>query len=120
SGRAIALSLSLTFSWIIIFKSLTFYYLKKYRIATGSNYRNAIIIGYSKEAIRLKDLFTTRIDFGYRFLGFFSDKVQNKEVKGDLSSIYTFLIENKVDEIYCSLGELSNEKIKNLVEFADE
>jgi len=120
SGRAIALSLSLAFSWIIIFKSLTFYYLKKYRIATGSNYRNAIIIGYSKEAIRLKDLFTTRIDFGYRFLGFFSDKVQNKEVKGDLSSIYTFLIENKVDEIYCSLGELSNEKIKNLVEFADE
>lgn len=120
SGKAIAMSLSLTFSWIIVFKILTFYYLKKYRIATGSNYRNAIIIGYSNEAIRLRDLFKNRIDFGYRFLGFFSDKVQNQDIKGDLGSIYTFLIENKVDEIYCSLGEVSNEKIKDLVEFADE
>lgn len=120
SGKAIALYLSFAFSWIIVFKILTFYYLKKYRIATGSNYRNAIIVGHTNEAIRLKELFETRIDFGYRFLGFFSDKVHNKDVKGSLETINNFLIENKVDEIYCSLGEVSNEKIKELVEFADE
>jgi len=120
SGRAIALNFSFTFSLIIIFKTLIFYYLKKYRIVTGSNYRNAIIIGYSKEAIRLRDLFKTRVDFGYRFLGFFSDKVQNQDIVGKLESIYSFLIAHKVDEVYCSLGELSNEKIKELLEFADE
>lgn len=120
SGKAIAMSLSLTFSLIIVFKILTFYYLKKYRIATGGNYRNAIIIGYSKEALRLQELFKTRVDFGYRFLGFFSDKIQNQDIKGNLETINRFLIENKVDEIYCSLGELSDDKIKDLVEFADE
>ena len=29
-------------------------------------------------------------------------------------------MENKIDEIYCSLNEISNEKLKKLVEFSDE
>ncbi|MEW5676560.1 undecaprenyl-phosphate glucose phosphotransferase [Flavobacterium enshiense] len=120
SGKAIALFLATVFILISISKALSFYYLKKYRIVTGNNYRNAIIIGYSEEAIRLKELFNNRTDFGYRFLGFFSDKSTNNEVKGNLANLKTFLIQEKVDEIYCSLGELSNEKIKDLVEFADE
>lgn len=120
SGKAIAVFLSSTFFLIIVSKTIAFYYLKKYRIVTGSNYRNAIIVGYSHESKRLKELFITRADLGYRFLGFFSDKVQNEDIKGNLNTLYTFLIEQKVDEIYCSLGELSNEKIKDLVEFADE
>ncbi|ESU26178.1 glycosyltransferase [Flavobacterium saliperosum S13] len=120
SGKAIALFLSSGFSLIIISKVLAFYYLKKYRIVTGSNYRNAIIVGYNKEAIRLKDLFNTRTDFGYRFLGFFSDNVQNDDIRGNLRELQSFLIDEKVDEIYCSLGELSNDKIKDLIEFTDE
>lgn len=120
SGKAIALFLSSSFFLIIASKVVAFYYLKKYRIVTGSNYRNAVIVGYNKETIRLKELFNTRTDFGYRFLGFFSDKVQNDDVKGNLSKLQPFLIDKKVDEIYCSLGELSNDKIKDLVEFADE
>ncbi|HSD14540.1 MAG TPA: undecaprenyl-phosphate glucose phosphotransferase [Flavobacterium sp.] len=120
SGEAIGLFSGSVFFLIINFKALAFYYLKKYRIVTGSNYRNAIIVGYSDEAKRLRDLFNTRTDFGYRFLGFFSDKTQNQDIKGDLSKLESFLIDEKVDEVYCSLGELSNEKIKNLVEFADE
>jgi putative colanic acid biosynthesis UDP-glucose lipid carrier transferase len=32
----------------------------------------------------------------------------------------TFVLENKIDEIYCSLNEISNEKLKELVEFADD
>ncbi|WP_313805921.1 undecaprenyl-phosphate glucose phosphotransferase [Flavobacterium sp.] len=119
SGKAIALSLTTTFSLIILFKALTFYYIKKYRIATGSNYRNAIIIGYNKEAIRLSEIFQNRIDLGYRFLGFFSDKVQNHEIKGNLSVLEDFIINQKIDEVYCSLNELSDNKIKDLVEFTD-
>lgn len=120
SGKAIALFLFSSFVLIVLSKALAFYYLKKYRIVTGSNYRSAIIIGYNKEAIKLRELFESRPDFGYRFLGFFSDKVQNQNIKGNLDLLKPFLIEQKVDEIYCSLGELSNEKIKDLVEFSDE
>jgi putative colanic acid biosynthesis UDP-glucose lipid carrier transferase len=68
-------------------KYLLFYYLKKYRIVTGSNFRNAVIIGYTPEAIRLKELFETRNDYGYRFLGFFSDKKSNPNISGKLDDL---------------------------------
>lgn len=120
SGRAIAIFMTVSFGIIVVFKYLWFFYLKKYRIVTGSNFRNAVIIGYTAEAIRLKEVFDTRKDYGYRFLGFFSDKKQNPEVKGKIEDLMRFVIDNKVDEIYCSLNEISNEKLKELVEFADD
>ena len=120
SGKAIALYSISLFSIIIIIKSLLFYYLKKYRIVTGNNFRNAVIIGYSKEATDLKKIFEERPDYGYRFKGYFSDKKSNENIVGKVDSIKDFSIENKIDEIYCSLNELSDEKLKDLVEFGDE
>ncbi len=120
SGKAIALFMVSSFTLIIIFKYLLFYYLKKYRIVTGSNFRNAIIIGYTPESIRLKELFETRNDYGYRFMGYFSDKKSNPNIKGKLEDLQTFVLENKVDEIYCSLNEITNDQLKDLVDFADE
>lgn len=120
SGQAIAIHVALSMLLITIFKWLLFYYLKKYRIITGSNFRNAIIIGYTPEAIRLKQLFEERNDFGYRFHGFFSDKKSNENVRGKLDTLKEFVLSNHIDEIYCSLNEISNEQLKDLVEFADE
>lgn len=120
SGKAIAIFMTVAFSLIILFKYFLFYYLKKYRIATGSNFRNAVIIGYTPESIRLKEVFENRQDYGYRFQGYFSDKKQNPEVKGKIEDLKIFVLENKTDEIYCSLNEISNEKLKELVEFADD
>ena len=119
SGKAIALYSISLFSVIILIKSLFFYYLKKYRIVTGNNFRNAIIIGYTNEALDLKKIFDERPDYGYRFKGFFSDKKVNENIDGKIASIKTYCIENKIDEIYCSLNEISDEKLKDLVEFGD-
>lgn len=120
SGKAIALYSVTLFSIIILIKSLLFYYLKKYRIVTGNNFRNAIIIGYTEEAIDLKRIFEERPDYGYRFKGYFSNKKTNDNIAGKVDAVKTFSIENNIDEIYCSLNELSNEKLKDLVEFGDE
>lgn len=120
SGKAIAYFMVSSFALITLFKYMLFYYLKKYRIVTGSNFRNAVIIGYTPEAIRLKELFETRNDYGYRFLGYFSDKKSNANITGKLADLKNYVLVNKVDEIYCSLNEISNEELKNLVEFADE
>ena len=119
SGKAIALYSISLFSVIILIKSLFFYYLKKYRILTGNNFRNAIIIGYTNEALDLKKIFDERPDYGYRFKGFFSDKKVNENIEGKIASIKAYCIENKIDEIYCSLNEISDEKLKDLVEFGD-
>ncbi|MFC6877372.1 undecaprenyl-phosphate glucose phosphotransferase [Flavobacterium myungsuense] len=120
SGKAIAYFMVTSFILITIFKFLLFYYLKKYRVVTGSNYRSAIIIGYTPESIRLKQLFETRVDYGYRFLGFFSDKKANNNIKGKLENVKSYVMDNGVDEIYCSLNEITNEQLKDFVDFADE
>ncbi|MFV8324748.1 undecaprenyl-phosphate glucose phosphotransferase [Flavobacterium sp. ZS1P14] len=120
SGAVIATFISSVIVLITISKFLLFYYLKEYRKITGSNYRSAVIIGYTAEAIQLKDLFETRNDYGYRFLGYFSDKKSNQNITGKLADLKPFVIENCVDEIYCSLNEISNEHLKDLIDFADE
>lgn len=120
SGKAIAWLLSVSFVIITGFKYFFFYYLKKYRLLTHNNYRSAVIIGYTPEALNLKKVFETRQDYGYRFHGFFSDKKQGPEIVGKFDELKAFVLEKRIDEIYCSLNEISNEKIKELVQFADE
>ena len=117
--NAVLFFLIFSTSLITIFKFLLFYYLKKYRIITGSNYRNVVIIGHTEESARLKKLFEDRMDFGYRFLGYFSNKSKSPEVSGNLEDLKTFVLNNKVDEIYSSLEEMTNDQTVNMVEFAD-
>ena len=119
-SKTIVLFVIMSFIFILAFKYFLFFYLKKYRLITGSNFRNAIIIGYTAEALRLKEVFINRKDYGYKFYGFFSDKKQNPEVRGKIEDIKSFVLEKRIDEIYCSLNEISNEKLKELVEFADD
>lgn len=120
SQSAIVIFILLLMVLVTIFKFSLFFYLKEYRIITGSNYRNAVIIGFTPEAIRLKNLFETRKDYGYRFLGYFSDKKTGEDIIGKLTDLKTFVTDNSVDEIYCSLNEVSNNHLKDLIEFADE
>ena len=96
-----------------------FFYLKKYRIITGSNYRNVVIIGHTAESVRLKELFEERNDYGYRFLGYFSNKSKSPEISGNLDDLKAFVLTNKVDEIFSSLEEMTNDQTINMVEFAD-
>lgn len=119
SGKAIIYFILSVFSIVTLNKYIFFYYLKKYRISTGSNHRKTIILGYTSEALNLKNVFTTRIDYGYRFMGFFSDKKSNDQIIGKIEEVYDYVIKNNVDEIYCSLNELNNLQLKKLVDFAD-
>lgn len=117
-GQAIGLYMVAAFTTIGIFKFLLFFYLKKYR-ESGSNVRNTIIIGYTPEAINLSNFFDTKTDYGYRFKGFFSDRKQNERIKGKVADIEAFAIENNIDDIYCSLNEISNIRLRELVTFCD-
>lgn len=120
SGTVIAFYMIAAFCLVTLSKYMLFYYLKKYRIVTGSNFRSAVIIGHTPEAIRLKELFLTRHDYGYRFLAFFSDKKTGPDIQGRVEDVRAFVLDNKVDEIYCSLNEISNQQVRDLVDWADE
>jgi len=120
NGYSIAIFILWTLALVSSSKFFLFYCLKKYRLITGSNYRNAIIVGYSAEAIGLKELFERKNDYGYNFSGYFSDKFSNHDIKGKLQDLKPYVIENEIDEIYCSLNELDNEQLKDLIDFAEE
>lgn len=119
SGEATAKYAATAFTIITLFKYLLFYYLKKYRVSTGSNYRKAVIIGYTEDALALRKFFEDKTEYGYRFAGFFSDHITSPEINGRVADIKDFVRHNEIDEIYCSLNELNNEQLKDLVEFAD-
>lgn len=116
--QAIVVYIITAFAAIAVFKFALFFYLKRYRVA-GSNVRNAIIIGYTPQAINLKNFFDTKTDYGYRFRGFFSDRKQNELIKGRVADIEAYAVENNIDDIYCSLNEISNIRLRELVAFCD-
>ncbi|WP_449270155.1 undecaprenyl-phosphate glucose phosphotransferase [Flavobacterium sp. U410] len=120
SGRATAFYISSITLLVVIFKTAFFYYLKKYRIITGNNLRNIIIVGYNSKALDLKKIFETRTDYGYVFKGFFSDRKTNNLIKGKIAELKTFVFEEKIDEIFCSIDEITNEQQKELIDFCDE
>lgn len=102
------------FSWRV----LLFLFFKKYRTITGSNFKRVIIIGSNKSTKTLQNFFNNDPGYGYKFLGFFTN-LDEKSKLGDIRESYNFIIKHNIDEVYCSIKELSNTTIKKYIEFCD-
>lgn len=114
------LILSTIFIEIAVVKYLFIYALKKYR-AQGNNYRKIIVLGGDESAKKIIKLFQYKREFGYVVSGFFSDKLsKNKLYRGRVLESEKFILENNIDEIYCSLSELNNDEVKRINAFASE
>jgi len=108
------------FIGLLITRLVFFFALRTYRIH-GGNYRRVIIIGNSVNEKDLQNFFINRTEFGYKYFGFFSDKkTNNKYYLGNIINTFDYILQNSIDEIYCSLGELTKEQIKKFIRFADE
>lgn len=89
----------------------------------GYNYDRILIIGGGDVAHQLHDYFFSDNILGFKLLGIFSDNelIFNSNVKtGKIDEITQFAIENEIDEIYYTLPLTHTDKIKNLVDFADQ
>lgn len=105
---------------ISLSKITWFLLLQKYR-ALGKNYRTTIVIGYDDSSKNIIKLFKSKSNLGYRYQGFFSNRVyKNNEFLGKIDSLQEYLIENVVDEMYCSISSLSEDKITELKKIANE
>jgi putative colanic acid biosynthesis UDP-glucose lipid carrier transferase len=114
-SKRIFLYLGKSFGLIIFIKILVFYLLKFYRKDLGGNFRITIIIGNTPKSNQLKDLFDQTPEYGYKCLKLFD--LEHSKVS--ILDIYKFIIENEVDEVYCSMASLTNEQVNQLVNFAD-
>jgi putative colanic acid biosynthesis UDP-glucose lipid carrier transferase len=68
---------------ISFFKFLEFFLIKKYR-SFGNNYRTTVVVGFDDSSKNIIKLFKSKSNLGYKYLGFFSDKIyKNKEYLGN-------------------------------------
>ncbi|QCX37003.1 undecaprenyl-phosphate glucose phosphotransferase [Aureibaculum algae] len=112
------LVLSTIIGSISLFKLISFYTLKKYRLS-GKNYRRIVIIGYDDTSKRVIELFNKKSSLGYRFIGFFSDKYYKKEAYlGKLNDSFNYILTNNIDQIYCTLSNLNRDDVKEFTKFA--
>jgi len=105
----------LVFVGISFLKLLNFSLLNKYRERIKGNIRNVVVIGKSKKANQLIEVFNTRREFGYHFSSQFSPRDKDFE----LLNCFRYIVNNNIDEIYCSVSELKNDELSAFINFAD-
>ncbi len=79
-----------------------------------------IVVGYGELARELRKFFIFHPEHGYKFLGYFDDLVNGKQIKGDINNIFEFSSENRVDEIYCCLPNIDPQKVQEIIDFAED
>ncbi len=105
---------------ITVFKFTSFYALKIYRLQR-KNYRRVVVLGKDYNSQKVITFFKDKKNLGYRYLGYFSDvRAKNKEYLGIIKDSTSFILDNSVDEIYCTLSQLSKEEVVKFTEFADK
>ena len=103
------------FTLITIFKFAIYYLLQKYRTSFGGNFRTTVILGLNKKTIALDNFFNSNPEYGYSHKKTFNFK--NKE--HSLEECFQYVLDEGIDEMYCSISELTNAQIADIVDFAD-
>ena len=105
---------------ITFFKLLVFYFLKKYRLVFGGNYRKVVVIGCSEKTSDLIHFFEDNPDYGYRLIKDFN---LNTDKKQNLDKTFHFLKnalnKDSIDEIYCAISDLTEKQLNDFIDFAD-
>ncbi|MFC4178228.1 exopolysaccharide biosynthesis polyprenyl glycosylphosphotransferase [Flavobacterium gossypii] len=107
-----------SFSLILVGLAKFFIYfsLRRFRVVFGGNFRRVVIVGNGKSVTQLEEFFNENPDYGYKLEKTFT-LVPNK--KEQVEECFNFVMENKIDEIYCSLAELSNAEVNKFIDFTD-
>ncbi len=101
---------------ILFFKLFIYYFLKKIRVLYGGNSRTVVLLGNKKNINPLKNFFTENPDYGYRLMKIFTLENQKKE---RIAECLSYMISSEINEIYCSIADLSDSQITEIIDFAD-
>jgi putative colanic acid biosysnthesis UDP-glucose lipid carrier transferase len=111
--------LLICFGLIGTIKIISYYTLKYFRVFLNGNVRSVIIIGHCEGAQELANLFTNKKELGYRLKATFAD-ADSKHITGNIKEALVFLKQHPdIDEIYCSVKNISTELISKFVNLAD-
>jgi Undecaprenyl-phosphate glucose phosphotransferase len=77
-------------------------------------------VGYGDLARELRKFFIFHPEHGYKFFGYFDDNYSGQHIKGKISEVFDFCLNNRIDEIYCCLPDLEPEIVQELIDFSEE
>ncbi|MFC4221694.1 exopolysaccharide biosynthesis polyprenyl glycosylphosphotransferase [Flagellimonas marina] len=100
---------------IFVLKFLNYYLLMQYRTKVKGSLRDIVVIGKNGMTDQLINMFEKHGEYGYNVIKQFSPKSKNFDLKESLR----FIKKAEIDEIYCSVKELSNSDISRYVQYAD-
>ncbi len=102
-------------SSISLLKFLNYYLLMKYRSRIKSGIRTVVVIGDNKKIDQLIEVLDRRTDYGYRFRKKFNPSSPTFSVENCVE----YIGKEKIDELYCSVDELSDGQLEEFIQFAD-
>lgn len=95
-------------------KMFVYYALRKFRVLFGGNFRRVVLVGHGKSANQLAGFFNENPDYGYKL-----EKVFPMKSNKDIEECFSFVMEEKIDEIYCSMANLNAKDVNRFVDFTD-
>lgn len=101
---------------VLFFKLAIYFFLQKYRLFFGGNFRRVILLGSPKNIAPLQFFFTENPDYGYVLEKKFDAEILPIEA---VKECCDFVLKNKIDEMYCAMDDLTQKQISDLVDFAD-
>ena len=109
-----------SFAAISFVKLLSYYILKSIRVYLKGNLRNIIIIGGGESVNALKKIFIEKKELGYKIQAVFSS-IPNENNSGSIEDSFNYLENNNdnIDEIYCSISDLSEKELNEYVRYAN-
>ena len=115
SRLALAQYAIFVFITITTIKFISYFLLLKYRQRVKGNIRNVVVIGKNKKTEQLINVFNERTEFGFEFKRQFCPR----EGDFDINKCFRYIVEQNIDEIYCSVSELRNDELSDFIDFAD-
>jgi putative colanic acid biosynthesis UDP-glucose lipid carrier transferase len=116
SLKAILFFTTVSVTLILGFKLFIYFFLRKFRILFGRNSRRVVLIGKHNSIKPLKCFFEENPDYGYKLIDAFDLNHQNSDY---LKIVFSFILDNRIDEIYCSMHDLSSKQVEECIFFAD-
>lgn len=104
--------------FVTLWRIFTTFLLKAIR-ERGYNYKRVVIAGGGKVGNDIYNFFQKHPEYGYKCLGFFDDNILHESRLGSLSELEEFALRNKVDEVYCILSDMKNNRVQELISFTD-
>ncbi len=108
--------LSVAIVLIAFVKFSIYYFLRKFRVVFGGNYRKVIVVGHGEQANQLVSFFNENPDYGYHLEAIFECKNNKDE---EIQLLKQFVLTERIDEIYCCLASFTKEQTTLLIDFTD-